>query len=124
MKEFPGNKNIFLLRKESRYLESKLNNMVEEVIYNISIQDFRIAWGKHIGNRVTDPSLMPQEDYLRTAYMIWARELFQFTTLKIIYKKGNDKHGHVTIPMPVSRVNFKENYKEIQAKLFLNKSLG
>ncbi len=98
--------------------------MVQEVIHNMGIQEFRIAWAKHIGNKATDPRQMPPEDYLRTAYIIWAKELFSFTHLRIIYKKGNEKMGHVIIPMPVNEVAFKQNYKEIQAQKLMNSLNG
>jgi|694.fasta_scaffold84599_6 hypothetical protein len=98
--------------------------MVKEVIQNISIQEFRTAWARHISNRAADPKSMPPQDYLRTAYIIWAKEFFSFTHLKIIYKKGNEKMGHVVIPMPLDKINFRKDFKEIQAKKILDKSLG
>ena len=95
--------------------------MVKQVIHNISIVDFRRAWARYLGNKAQDPTTMTEIDTLQTCYMIWARELFSFTHLKVIQKRGSTRSGYVLIEMPVNKLNFKKNYKEIQAKKILNK---
>ena len=90
--------------------------MVQEVIHNVSIQDFRIVWAKNFANMAVDPSDMSPGDQLKTAYVIWAMNGFAFTHLRVVYKRG----GYVTISMPVNKLNFKQDFKEIQAQQLLN----
>ena len=96
--------------------------MVQEVIYNISVKDFRISWARYLGNRAQDPTTMSEADTMKTAFMIWAREGFSFTHLKVIYPRGSAESGYVLIPLPVNKVNFKKHFKEIQAKKALEQN--
>jgi len=98
--------------------------MIEQIIYNISIVDFRRAWARYLGNRAQDPTTMTEADTLTTCYMIWAREHFSFTHLKVIQKRGSTRSGYVLIEMPVSKLNYKKHYMEILANKVMDKSLG
>jgi len=88
-----------------------------EIIHTVTIQEYNVTWGKNFYNLAVDPSQMTVEEQMLTAYVIWAKHGFNFTTLRVRYKRG----GYLDIPMPVNKLNFKKNYKEIQAKKVLNK---
>jgi len=92
--------------------------MVQEVIHHVGIQDFRIIWSKNFANMAADPTDMTPEEQLKTAFVIWAINGFNYTHLRIHYKRG----GYVTLEMPVHKLNYKKDYKEIQAKQILSKS--
>ena len=89
--------------------------MVQEVIHHVGIQDFRLVWAKNFANMAVDPTDMTPEEQLKTAFVIWAINGFNFTTLRVRYKRG----GYVDLSMPVNKINFKKGYKKIQAKQIL-----
>jgi len=88
--------------------------MVQEVIHNIGIDEFESVYRKHFGEYRDD-----EEAILKTTYIIWVLNNFDFTHLKIIYKRGSVRSGYVKIPVPINAVHYKQDYKKRMAqKLF------
>jgi len=89
---------------------------VHEVIHEVSIQDFNIVWQKNLSKRSACPTTMTPEEQVITSYIIWALNGFNFTTLRVRYRRG----GYVDIPLPANKLNYKKDYKKIQAKQLLS----
>ena len=90
---------------------------VLEVIQNISISEFKEVFQKHFGPYTED-----EEAILKTTYIIWVLNNFDFTHLKVIYKRGSVRSGYVKIPVPINAVHYKQEYKKRMAqKVFSSK---
>jgi hypothetical protein len=91
---------------------------VLEVIQNISISEFKEVYQKHFGAYTED-----EEAILKTTYIIWVLNNFDFTHLKVIYARGSVRSGYVKIPVPINAVHYKQDHKKRMAQKFINRSV-